>query len=81
MIKNLYYGVIFVSTIYCKYSGGRKMSDFKEKCSNVLVGGATGASVGGSIGAAVGALGGPVTSVVGAKVGGAVGSICGLLFG
>lgn len=33
------------------------MSDFKNKCGNVLTGGAVGASAGGSIGAAIGALG------------------------
>ena len=54
------------------------MSYFKDKCGDVLTGGATGAAVGGSIGAAIGALGGPVTSALGAKVGGAVGSILGI---
>ena len=54
------------------------MSDFKEKCGDVLTGGATGAAAGGSIGAAIGALGGPVTSALGAKVGGAIGSLAGL---
>ena len=58
----------------------RKMSDFKEKCGNALIGGTTGAAVGGSIGAAIGALGGPVTSALGAKIGGAIGSLAGLFF-
>lgn len=38
------------------------MSDFKDKCGDVLTGGATGAAAKGSIGAAIGILGGPVTS-------------------
>ena len=32
------------------------MSDFKEKCGNVLIGGTTGASVGGCVGVAIGAF-------------------------
>ena len=52
------------------------MSDFKEKCGNIL----TGAAAGGSIGAAIGAIfGGPITSALGAKIGGAVGTILGAL--
>ena len=51
------------------------MSDFKEKCGDVLTGGATGAAVGGSIGAAIGAMGGPVTSKIGSQIGGGIGSI------
>ena len=35
-----------------------EMSDFKDKCGDVLTGSATGAALGGSIGAAIGALGG-----------------------
>lgn len=58
----------------------KKMSDFKEKCGNALIGGSTGAAVGGSIGAVIGALGGPVTSALGAKIGGAIGSLAGLFF-
>ena len=54
------------------------MSDFKDKCGDVLTGGATGAAAGGSIGAAIGALGGPVTSGLGAIIGGAIGSLAGL---
>lgn len=64
--------------IYCKQNGGRKMSDFKNKCGDVLTGGATGAAAGGSIGAAIGALGGPVTSGMGATIGGAIGCLAGL---
>ena len=56
----------------------KKMSDFKEKCGDVLTGGATGAAAGGSIGAAIGALGGPITSGLGATIGGAIGCIAGL---
>ena len=59
-------------------SGGMDMSDFKDKCGDVLTGGATWAAIGGSIGAAIGALGGPVTSGLGATLGGALGSIAGL---
>ena len=44
------------------------MSDFKEKCGNIL----TGAAAGGSIGV-------PITSALGAKIGGAVGTILGAL--
>ncbi|MDE7014701.1 MAG: complement resistance protein TraT, partial [Kineothrix sp.] len=57
-----------------------KMSDFKERCGNALIGGSTGAAVGGSIGAVIGALGGPVSSALGAKIGGAIGSLAGLFF-
>lgn len=32
------------------------MGDFKDKCGDVLTGGATGAAAGGSIGAAIGCL-------------------------
>ena len=54
------------------------MSDFMDRCSKVLVGGATGASAGGAIGAGLGTVFAPVTSAVGATIGGAVGTICGL---
>ena len=69
-----------VSSIYCRrfQNGGSSMSDFKDKCGDVLTGGATGAAAGGSIGAAIGALGGPVTSALGATIGGAIGAVAGL---
>lgn len=56
------------------------MSDFKDKCGDVLTGGATGAAVGGSIGAAIGALGGPITAKVGSQIGGGIGSIVAMLW-
>lgn len=56
------------------------MSEFKEKCGDVLTGGSVGAAAGGSIGAAIGLFGGPVTSAVGAKIGGAVGVIAAILW-
>ncbi len=43
------------------------MSDFKDKCGDVLTG------------AAIGALGGPVISSIGSKIGGAIGTIAALL--
>ena len=51
------------------------MSDFKDKCGDVLTGGATGAAIGGGIGAAIGSLSGLVTSKVGSQIGGGIGSI------
>lgn len=56
------------------------MSEFKEKCSDILMGGSIGAAAGGSIGAAIGMLGGPVTSAIGAKIGGAVGTLAAIFW-
>lgn len=55
------------------------MSDFKDKCGDVLTGAATGAAAGGSIGAAIGIFAAPVTSTLGATIGGAIGCLAGLL--
>lgn len=68
----------FMEPLIFQFLGGHNMSDFKEKCGDVLTGGAIGAAAGGSIGAAIGALGGPVTSGLGAAIGGAIGCLAGL---
>ena len=56
------------------------MSEFRDKCANIALGGSTGASVRGAVGAAIGALGGPVTSLTGARIGGALGSLAGMFW-
>lgn len=57
--------------------GGKSMSEFKEKCGDVLTGGSVGAAVGSLVGTVIG---GPAVSAVGAKIGGAVGTLAAIFF-
>ena len=65
---------------FIKFKEEKEMSEFRDRCANIALGGSTGASVGGAIGAAVGALGGPVTSRAGARIGGALGALAGMFW-
>ena len=68
------------TTCFIESKEEKQMSEFRDKCANIALGGSTGASVGGAVGAAIGALGGPVTSLTGARIGGALGSLAGMFW-